>query len=437
MIDCNDYLMIVNEFASYIKGSELEGHVYFVGGCVRDYYMGNDINDIDIVVDMLDGGMKLAKYLEFKGLISDLHEYPAYGVAAFTVKSDIIPDGIQVEAVHTRKEIYNHINRNPVTEYGTIEEDAKRRDLTVNALYHNISSREIISPLGDCCFGDFDNKVLDTCDDPITTFTDDPLRIFRVIRFACKPAFKKFHISSRILEALKLHNFNIGMLAWERITTELSKMAEYGDYQKALGGLKMVIKDTEKFSPYIKDTLDAYNPWDVSFSLPGSTIGAFMATFYVLHTGYYHDGFTETLKSMKIPNDEIKKALNIIEVYDAIMAVDWLKNTFAENRVIIGKLIRQFVYKHKTTECVNYALVISKFVHDYNQAVMFFTKNEEHWASYRLPVTGDDVMRIRNIGPGPEVKVILDECLDAVFENPDLNNNTYALEDIIRNHRCV
>ena len=108
MTDCNDYLMIVNEFASYIKGSELEGHVYFVGGCVRDYYMGNDINDIDIVVDMLDGGMKLAKYLEFKGLISDLHEYPAYGVAAFTVKSDIIPDGIQVEAVHTRKEIYNH-----------------------------------------------------------------------------------------------------------------------------------------------------------------------------------------------------------------------------------------------------------------------------------------------------------------------------------------
>ena len=109
---------IVKYLKSTIKGSEYEGHCFVVGGAVRDFIMGSEIKDIDIVLDLEDGGIKFAKWLFDNGYLT--HEpvvYETYGTAMFCLKEF---EDIEIEAVQTRKEQYKDKNsRNPETEYGT------------------------------------------------------------------------------------------------------------------------------------------------------------------------------------------------------------------------------------------------------------------------------------------------------------------------------
>ena len=422
--------MIIKEFGEYIKGSEFEGHTYFVGGCVRDYYMGNPANDIDVVVDLLDGGMRLAMFLESKGLVTDLHEYPVYGVAAFRLKSTVIPEGIPIEAVHTRKEIYNHINRNPVTQYGTIQEDAVRRDLRINALYHNVSTGEITAPIPGS-FDDFDTKVLETCDEPVKTFEDDPLRIFRVIRFACKDSLVGFSISENILRAFRENNFDIQMLAWERIISELGKIAASGHINKAFTYLRYVIKDTKKFDQLF---IDALASGKLSPAIPiGATIGDMLPVFWLWgNKGKISvQDFGGILRDMHLPLDEIKKALGICEAYTVFnksVTPCQLKQHYLHSDV--KKLLRKFFYKHKTADYVRMAFIYCGWQPGAIQK-LFDEVNPDFWTSYKLPVTGEDVMRIALVKPGPVVKQLLDKCLDLVFTDPDLNNNTLRMEQYL------
>ena len=133
------------EITSYIdeitKGSEFEGHIYAVGGSVRDFVMGNEIKDIDLVVDLPQGGVRFAGFCESKGLTGKVVIYETYGTAMFHFKK--FPEE-EMECVMTRGEKYTDAgSRNPVTKFALIDEDAFRRDLTINALYYNISKRKV------------------------------------------------------------------------------------------------------------------------------------------------------------------------------------------------------------------------------------------------------------------------------------------------------
>ena len=176
-IDINKYV------ADAIAGTEFEGNVYAVGGSVRDYVMEQEIKDIDYVVSLPDGGIRLAEFLDNKCLTSTpVVKYERYGTAM--VRLSEFPNE-NIEFVQTRSEKYSKDSRNPETEYGSIEEDALRRDLTINALYFNISTGKIVDPTGWGMF-DIENHTIRTTTDPDKVFEDDPLRILRVIRFAAR-----------------------------------------------------------------------------------------------------------------------------------------------------------------------------------------------------------------------------------------------------------
>ena len=133
------------EITSYIneitKGSEFEGHIYAVGGSVRDLVMEKEIKDIDLVIDLPKGGVRFANFCEKNGLTGKVVIYETYGTAMFHFKR--FPDE-EIECVMTRGEKYTDAgSRNPVTEFAPIMEDAMRRDLTINALYYNISRGEV------------------------------------------------------------------------------------------------------------------------------------------------------------------------------------------------------------------------------------------------------------------------------------------------------
>lgn len=211
-IDINEYV------ADAIAGTVFEGNVYAVGGSVRDYVMEQEIKDIDYVVSFPDGGIRLAEFLESKGLTSTpVVKYERYGTAM--VKLSEFPNE-NIEFVQTRSEKYNKDSRNPDTEYGSIEEDAVRRDLTINALYFNISTGKIIDPTGWGMF-DIENHIIRTTTDPDKVFEDDPLRILRVIRFSARFGWS---IGDDIMDSIVGNRSRLGIISKERILDELTKM---------------------------------------------------------------------------------------------------------------------------------------------------------------------------------------------------------------------
>ena len=218
-----------------IKNTVFEGKTYIVGGAVRDLYMKREIKDIDVVVNIQGGGLKLAQHLYNIGaLLREPVEYPQYSVSMFVLKR--FPD-VEIEAVQTRKEQYLDSNsRNPETAFGSIEEDCIRRDLTINALYLNVSTSEVLD-LTDG-MADIDNHVIRvTNDSPDVVFIDDPLRILRVVRFASRFGWD---VEKNTFEAMKRNVDRLSIISVERVNDEFSKIITCDHPKMALNMLKEI-----------------------------------------------------------------------------------------------------------------------------------------------------------------------------------------------------
>ena len=223
-IDDAKYVRLIERIRTLIKDSLFEGKVYIVGGFVRDAILGNPIKDVDIVVESENGGIAFATWLAYH---TGCHVqsknpciFPTYGVAKMQIYSDPELSDIELECVQTRKEKYNKETRNPDTAYGTIEQDAMRRDLTINALYYNISTDEV------CDFthrglDDIKNHVIRTTGDANLIFDDDPLRILRVVRFANRLGWP---IEKNTWVGMITNSKRVRILSQERVTEELNKM---------------------------------------------------------------------------------------------------------------------------------------------------------------------------------------------------------------------
>ena len=149
-----EFKKITEYIGSIIKGTSFEGHVFAVGGSVRDLCMGNDIKDIDLVIDLPNGGVDFANWCKEQGYTKTVVIYETYGTAAMKILNQ------DIECVMTRGEKYlDDGTRNPTVEFADLKEDAFRRDLTINALYYNVSTGEILDPTG---YGikDIENKII-------------------------------------------------------------------------------------------------------------------------------------------------------------------------------------------------------------------------------------------------------------------------------------
>ena len=152
------YKEILNHLKAIIAGSEFENHLFAVGGCCRDFIMGNEIKDIDLVLDIPDGGIRFAEWMEKNHFtLGHVVTYPTYGTAMFKLAA--FPN-VEIECVQTRKEQYHdESSRNPETAYGTLEEDAFRRDFTCNTLLYDITNNKILDITG-YGINDIKNRIL-------------------------------------------------------------------------------------------------------------------------------------------------------------------------------------------------------------------------------------------------------------------------------------
>lgn len=187
---------------------------FVIGGYVRDLLLDRPSKDIDIVV--LGSGMDFAQACAEVLRVKKVSYFKNYGTAQFKYKE------LEIEFVGARKESYTRDSRNPIVEDGTLTDDQNRRDFTINALAISLDPSnfgELIDPFGGV--EDLEKKMIRTPLAPTQTYSDDPLRMLRAIRFATQ---LEFQIENSSLQAIKENASRLEIISRERISEELNKI---------------------------------------------------------------------------------------------------------------------------------------------------------------------------------------------------------------------
>ena len=232
-------------FLKEIAGDKFD--IYLAGGAVRDFILGNEIKDYDIVVDGdINAGLRFAEFaakqLGVYKKDSNPVVYPKYGTAK------LFYQGIDYEFVAPRKESYKENDRKPEVFSCSLEEDSFRRDATINSLFLNIRTGKILDYTRRGLY-DIKREIIDTPLDPDITFTDDPLRMLRLVRFTFR---YNWNISKRCVLSIINNSPKLQTISKERINEEFTKILLGNHHDVALvflsstGLLQYIIPELQK-----------------------------------------------------------------------------------------------------------------------------------------------------------------------------------------------
>lgn len=434
-----------------IKGTAFENHVFLVGGCVRDLLLKIPCKDVDICVDIKNGGMLFANYMAMKHQCYVAGTNPVvfetYGTAKFQLyKNEELKD-IDIECVQTRKEQYHKESRNPDTVYGTIQEDAKRRDLTINSLYYNISTEKVHDYNNG--LDDLVNQVIKTPTDPDITFNDDPLRILRVIRFSTRFGWG---IEKNTWLGMIKNAHRIKIISQERISDEISKILLCE--KPSIGIRKMYYCGIlHRVMPDIYDTTYAFeskNPMVSTFDHTMNVVDTVQPYLENRLAALFHDVgriitgrrrdvnpdkfsaevAADDLKAMKFPNYVIKTVETAIKFHRGFAV-------YADGVLPPDKKIRKFINLTgedlgATVDLMNANNLHCTYDKKKRQVLDILNRIEEmedaeKAANVKLPINGNDIQQYFSIKPSPVVGIALEKVKDAYFENPNMTKDE-ALE---------
>lgn len=202
-----------------LAAKELEVKAYVIGGFVRDFYLKRNSNDVDIAV--IGSGIELASLVAQQiDPQMKVKVFKNFGTAMFRYTKD--NQDLEVEFVGARKESYRRDSRKPIVEDGSLQDDQNRRDFTINAMAFSLNEEnygELVDPFGG--MQDLEAKLLRTPLDPDITYSDDPLRMMRAIRFATQLQFK---IEEESFKSIQANAARIKIVSKERVAEELNKI---------------------------------------------------------------------------------------------------------------------------------------------------------------------------------------------------------------------
>ncbi len=453
----NDIFEIISR-----SSEELGLGSYVIGGFVRDFILKRGTHkDIDVVA--IGSGIELAKQVSknIKGN-PKVQIFKTYGTAMLKYKD------MEIEFVGARKESYNKDSRNPVVEDGTLEDDQNRRDFTINALaldLNKLNFGDLLDPFNG--IQDLNSKIIRTPLNPDITYSDDPLRMLRAIRFATQLGFR---IEDQSLKAITRNNERIKIITNERIVTELHKILE-----SDVPSIGFLLLEKTGLLKYFLPELTAlkgideiegqrhkdnfYHTLEVVDNICKYTDDVWLRWAALLHdigkapTKKFHKkiGWTfhghefkgskmvyHLFKRLKMPlNDKMKfvQKMVLMSSRPIILAEDMVTDSAVRRLVfdagdyvedlmtlceadITTKNPKKFKRYHN-----NFKIVREKIVE---------VEERDHIRNFQPPVTGEEIMKTFNLKPSKEIGIIKERIKEAILEGVIPNEYEAAYELMLK-----
>jgi tRNA nucleotidyltransferase (CCA-adding enzyme) len=441
---------------------ELQLDSYVIGGFVRDFLLKRGkADDIDIVT--VGSGIKLAQKVELLLPHSTkIAIFKNYGTAM------IKTDDLELEFVGARKESYTEESRNPVVENGSLQDDQNRRDFTINALALSINSKtfgKLLDPFNG--IQDLENKIIRTPLDPDITFSDDPLRMLRAIRFATQ---LDFEIEPQSYDGIKRNAHRIKIISSERVVSELHKILGSTRPSKgflllektgllklimpeliALKGIEEVEGQTHKDNFYhtlevvdniSKHTDDVWLRWAALLH----DIGKAPTKRFAKGTGWTFHGHEfkgskmvyQLFKRLRMPLNEKMKLVQLLVRMSSrpIAVIDEQATDSAVRRLIhdAGDHIDDLMMLCEADITTKNPKRFKKYHNNFQKVRDKIVEVEErdHVRNFQPPVSGEEIMEIFNLNPCREIGIIKTAIKDAILDGVIPNEYEAAKELMIK-----
>lgn len=436
--------------------------VFIVGGYVRDLLMKRESpTDIDFVTE--GNGINLAKAVanEINAKLN-VSVFKNYGTAMFK------HHGLDLEFVGARKESYAEDSRKPAVETGTLEDDQKRRDFTINALAISLnkdSFGELIDPFEGN--SDIENKIIRTPLEPSQTYSDDPLRMMRAIRFASTLNFK---IEEQSLESLKTEAERIRIVSMERIMVEFNKimlsekpsvglklLEESGILSlimpelTALKGIEEVEGQTHKDNFWhtleVVDNISKHteNLW-LRWAALLHDIGKAPTKKFVEGNGWTFHGHeflgSKMVKSLfhrlKLPlGSDMKYVQKLVKLSSRpISLIDDGTSDSALRRLLFdsGEDLEDLFTLCKADITTKNSSKQARFKKNFEYVAVKIKEVEEkdQVRNFQPPISGEEIMELFNLKPGREIGILKEKVKEAILEGEIANDKTEARNFVIR-----
>lgn len=439
---------------------DMDLKAYLVGGFVRDLILQRKNKDIDIVV-VGDG-------LEFADKVSDalglypVVKYKEFGTAMIPLKT------MELEIVSARKEVYQQHSRNPQVQFANLDEDLKRRDFTINTMALSIngdSFAKFIDPFN--AVKDLKSKKIITPLDPKETFFEDPLRMFRAIRFASQ---LKFNIEQSTFEAIQEYASRISIISKERIRDEFIKILmsdkpSFGiNLLSSSGLMKEVFPELTKLKGV--DSQDEFKHKDVylhtlkvldNVAVSSNDLNLRFAALYhdiakprckrfVKGIGWTFHGheelgarmFEKIARDLRLSQKNIKIISKLIRLHlrPIVIAKDDVTDS-AVRRLIVdaGEEIDKLMILCRADITSKNKIRVKQYMNNFELVEQKIIEVEQKDAlrTFQSPFDGNEIMTLFDLKPGPEIGKIKHFIEEAILEGSIANDHDEAKDYIIKN----